>query len=415
MSGSGNVQDNPEWRGWRPADGPVEGEASDARADALRARLRVVEERYQAILAALHEGIVVQYADGTVESVNAGAERMLGLTADEVAGRRARPAGWRVVREDGLPFPVGERPAEVALRTGRAQSDVVMGVFRPRDGSLAWLRVNAVPFRDVDGRPAGVVSSFFDITDMKRENAALVARADELTKAGEQLRSTNSELEAFSYMVSHDLRAPFRHISGYSELLMETEQGRLSDKGKGYLRTVADSAVQAGRLVDNLLTFAHLGRSALQPADVDMDDVVREIRAELRHGAEGRVIDWRQPPLPRAHADERMMRLVWRNLLSNAVKYTKHRQRAVIELGGRDEGEEIVYWVRDNGAGFDMQYADKLFGVFERLHSQEEFEGTGIGLAHVRRIVNRHGGRTWAEGKENDGATFYFSIPKKEK
>jgi light-regulated signal transduction histidine kinase (bacteriophytochrome) len=153
----------------------------------------------------------------------------------------------------------------------------------------------------------------------------------------------------------------------------------------------------------------------MQPSDVDMNEIVRDIREELRHGAEGRVIDWRLPPLPRAHADERMMRLVWRNLLSNAVKYTKQRQRAVVEVGGRDEGKETVYWVRDNGAGFDMRYADKLFGVFERLHSQEEFEGTGIGLAHVRRIVNRHGGRTWAEGKENEGATFYFSIPKKEK
>jgi PAS domain S-box-containing protein len=415
MSGSGNVQDNPEWPGWRPdGDGPAagDGEASDIRADALRARLRAVEARYRAIIAALHEGVVVQYADGTVESVNAGAERILGLTADQIAGRQARPAAWRVVREDGAPVPPEERPAAVALRTGRPQVGVTLGIHRP-DGTLAWISVNAEPFIDADGRASGVVSSFFDITDMKREKAALAARADELTRVGEELRSTNSELEAFSYMVSHDLRAPFRHISGYSELLMENEQQRLSAKGKEYLRTVADSAVQAGRLVDSLLTFAHLGRSALQPADVDMNEIVADIREELRPEQGDRMIDWRRPGLPHAYADERMMRLVWRNLLSNAVKYTRPRMRAIIEVGGRDDGHEVVYWVKDNGAGFDMAYVEKLFGVFERLHSQEQFEGTGIGLAHVRRIVHRHGGRTWAEGKEGDGATFYFSIPKR--
>jgi PAS domain S-box-containing protein len=372
----------------------------------------MVEERYRAIFAALREGVVVQYADGTVESVNAGAERILGLTAEQIADRSVRPAAWRIVRETGEPFPPDERPAEVALRTGRPRRDVVMGVHRP-DGTLVWLSVNAEPFTDADGRPAGVVSSFFDISEMKQANAALTARADELTKTGEQLRSSNSELEAFSYMVSHDLRAPFRHISGYSELLLDSEQTRLSDKGKGYLRTIGDSAVQAGKLVDSLLTFAHLGRSAVQAGDVDMAAVVRDIIEELRHETRDRTISWRvQDDLPHAHADERMMRLVLRNLLGNAVKYSRPRQRAVIEVGGREDAKETVFWVKDNGVGFDMRYVEKLFGVFERLHSQEDFEGTGIGLAHVRRIVNRHGGRTWAEGKENEGATFYFSVPK---
>jgi light-regulated signal transduction histidine kinase (bacteriophytochrome) len=228
-----------------------------------------------------------------------------------------------------------------------------------------------------------------------------------------QLKTANEELEAFSYSVSHDLRAPLRHVMGFVNLLQRDAGPVLSEKNVGYLTTIAQSAKRMGNLIDDLLTFSRVGRAEIQKANINLDELVRETLGDFETEISGRNIVWKINPLPLVRADRALLRLVLVNLISNAVKFTSQRVEAKIEIGGVPDGNgENVICVRDNGAGFDPQYAHKLFGVFQRLHSSEEFEGTGIGLANVQRIIQRFGGRVWAEGKVDGGATFYFSIPK---
>ncbi|WP_424135655.1 ATP-binding protein [Roseomonas chloroacetimidivorans] len=244
----------------------------------------------------------------------------------------------------------------------------------------------------------------------------VLRRAEELASLSEELKRSNKELEAFSYSVSHDLRAPFRHIIGYSELLRAREGDRLSDTGRRYVETIIEAALSAGTLVDNLLSFSQMGRNSLRPVECDLGALLEEVRRKtLRDLPPERVIRWTVGPLGKAYADPVMLRLVLENLLSNAIKYTRHRPEAIIEIGRlEDRDGEAGFFIRDNGVGFDMAYVNKLFGVFQRLHRVEEFEGTGIGLANVRRIIERHGGRTWAEGQVNRGATFYFTLPRQQ-
>jgi light-regulated signal transduction histidine kinase (bacteriophytochrome) len=222
---------------------------------------------------------------------------------------------------------------------------------------------------------------------------------------------SNKELEAFSYSVSHDLRAPLRHVGAYVEMLQRESGPALTEDGRRYLAVISQAARQMGNLVDDLLAFSRMGRAELRRTLIRMEEPVSEVLLELKRDTEGRNIQWEIEPLPQVFADRAMMKQAWMNLLSNAVKYTRDKERAEVKVGCRLKEAEFEFYVRDNGAGFDMQYADKLFGVFQRLHSAGEFEGTGIGLANVRRIVSRHGGRTWAEGKVGEGATFFFTLP----
>lgn len=245
----------------------------------------------------------------------------------------------------------------------------------------------------------------------------VLRRAEEMADLTDELQTANAELEAFSYSVSHDLRAPLRHVAGYADLLIEMEGARLSERGQRFVANMADAAQYAGRLVDSLLAFSQMGRAALQPVRVELRALVDEIIAGLStgRGAEpDRAVQWRVGALPRVHADPAFLRLALENLLSNALKYSRNRTPALIEVGADDQDPaEHRVFVRDNGVGFDMRYAHKLFGVFQRLHRMEDFEGTGIGLANVRRIVARHGGRTWAEGVPDQGATFWFALPRR--
>lgn len=243
----------------------------------------------------------------------------------------------------------------------------------------------------------------------KKLNAELEARV--LSRTSE-LEAANKELEAFSYSVSHDLRAPLRHASGYVDLLVNRFREGLPEKAIHYLDSVADSVRQMGLLIDDLLQFSRTGRSEMRRAAVDMNGVVGEVLEPLRQDSAGREVDWVIGGLPVVFCDAALLKLVWTNLLGNALKFTRTRPQARIEAGFREEGAEFVFFVRDNGVGFDMRYAKNLFGVFQRLHTTQEFEGTGIGLANVRRIVLRHGGRTWAESEPEKGAAFYFTLPK---
>lgn len=228
----------------------------------------------------------------------------------------------------------------------------------------------------------------------------------------QELKEANRELESFSYSVSHDLRAPVRHVTGFAALLEQHAGDALDDQGRRYLRTITDSASRMGRLIDDLLSFSRMGRAALTKRRISLARLVEDARREVEADAAGRTIIWNIHALPDIEADPAMLRLAFVNLLSNAVKYTRTRPEAHIEVGtnGREPGETVVF-VKDDGVGFDMQYAHKLFGVFQRLHRAEEFDGTGIGLANVRRIVQRHGGRIWGESEIDHGATFYLSLP----
>jgi len=242
---------------------------------------------------------------------------------------------------------------------------------------------------------------------LRLENAELQRRIHERT---DQLEAANRELEAFAYSVSHDLRAPVRHIDGFADLLDKSTDSSLSEKDRRYLRLIAKSAQQMGQLIDDLLDFSRMGRSEMRSTQVDLQNLLENAIQGLQPEIEGRNILWKKGPLPQVQGDPALLQQVFSNLLFNAIKYTRPRNPAEIEIGHTIEEKEIVIFVRDNGVGFDMQYANKLFGVFQRLHSADEFEGTGIGLANVRRIIVRHGGRTWAEGKVNEGATFYFTL-----
>jgi len=244
-----------------------------------------------------------------------------------------------------------------------------------------------------------------DVTERRRV-------AEELQSRGELLQASNKELEAFSYSVSHDLRAPLRHIDGYAALLSKAAGEALNDKARRYLQTISDSAKQMGQLIDDLLVFSRMGRQDMLHTTVNLDQLVKAVLHDLRLDLQGRTISWTMHPLPNVSGDPAMLRQVFVNLISNAMKFTATRSEAKIEIGAvRRSSVEAEVFVRDNGVGFDMQYVSKLFGVFQRLHRNDEFEGTGIGLANVRRIIHRHGGRTWAEGVPNQGATFYFSLP----
>jgi PAS domain S-box-containing protein len=289
---------------------------------------------------------------------------------------------------------------------------------KARDGSFYWVATTIVPFLGEDAKPRQYIAIRFEISERKAAeekihllNVELEKRVAERTA---QLQAASREMEAFSYSVSHDLRAPLRHILGFADLLQNEAGPSLSEKSLCHLTTITQAAKRMGHMVDDLLAFSRAGHAELQKTDVNLEELVREALADFQADTKGRNIVWEVHPLPAVRADHALLRLALANLISNAVKFTGARAEAKIEIGCAPGGDgETVIFIRDNGAGFDPRYAGKLFGVFQRLHSQDKFEGTGIGLAIVQRIVHRHGGRTWAEGAVDGGATFYFSIPKR--
>jgi two-component system, sensor histidine kinase and response regulator len=250
-----------------------------------------------------------------------------------------------------------------------------------------------------------------EIAERSRIATEIVKLNMALEQRNEDLIAANSDLEAFGHSVSHDLRMPLRHIHAYVSMLEESARAKLDGEEHRQLRVIREAARRMGQLIDDLLAFSRIGRAEMAKARIDNSALVRQVIADMQPDLTDRRIAWDINSLPAVNGDVNLMRQVWENLLANAVKYTRPREQANIAVAAVVQDNEIIFSVTDNGVGFDPAYADRLFGVFQRLHSEKQFEGTGVGLANVRRIVQRHGGRTWAEAKPNEGASFYFSLP----
>jgi PAS domain S-box-containing protein len=339
--------------------------------------------------------------EGYFRKLNPEWEHVLGYTMSELAGCRFLD----FVHPDDLQSTLD------AVSTLDAQKSILNFVnrYRHKDGTYRWIEWRSRPHGEL------IFAAARDITERKQAeekirtlNQELELRVAERTS---QLEAANKELEAFSYSVSHDLRSPLRAIDGFSHILLEDYTDKLDEDGRRMLGIVRDNTQRMGQLIDDILQFSRTGRLQLKPSMIDMETlahaVLEELEVQSGHAGLKVVIGH----LPAAAGDAAMMHQVFANLIANAIKFSGKREAPRIEVGGEVQGDEIVYSVRDNGVGFDMQYADKLFGVFQRLHSINEFEGTGIGLAIVKRIVSRHGGRVWAEGKVGEGATVYFTLP----
>jgi PAS domain S-box-containing protein len=364
----------------------------------------VAERTQQASLLNLtHDTIFVRDMSDIITYWNRGAEELYGWPAQEAVGKHSQQ-----LLQAEFPVPPEEIRAEL-LRTGRWEGELRK---TKSDGSGVVVASRWSLRQDEHGRPLAILETNNDITDRKRREEEIRKLNLDLGNRTNELEATNKELEAFAYSVSHDLRAPLRHMVGFTELLQKHTASTLDEKSLRYIRIVLESAKKMGNLIDDLLAFSRIGRTETRETMVNMEQLVKEVLTEIQPETSGRTIAWKIGALPNLYGDRSMLRLALVNLLSNAVKFTRINPEAEVEIGSMEKKEEgVVVFVRDNGVGFDMKYAHKLFGVFQRLHQSDSFEGTGIGLATVKRIIHRHGGRVWAESLLNRGATFFFSVP----
>jgi PAS domain S-box-containing protein len=317
-----------------------------------------------------------------------------------------------------MTYPEDLAPDEAQFKrllNGEIDSYTLEKRFVRKDGSIVFTNLSVGCVRRADQSVDYVLALLEDITEQKSAEESIKKLNDELQLRAKALEGANQELESFSYSVSHDLRTPLRAIDGFSHILLEDYADKLDDEGKRLLNIVRDNTSRMGQLIDDILKFSRTGRLELSFTEINMEKLAHEVFEELQPSDTDSKLQLEVEPIPPVTGDSAMMRQVFVNLLSNAIKFSRPRETARIKVGGSIEGNEAIYYVKDNGVGFDMQYVDKLFGVFQRLHGVTEFEGTGIGLAIVKRIITRHGGRVWAEGKVNEDATIYFALPTKEK
>jgi PAS domain S-box-containing protein len=380
----------------------IEQELRQAR-DELETEV-AVRTQQASLLNLTHDTIFVRDMSDVITYWNRGAQELYGWTAEEAIGKRAH----QLLQTD-FPVPIDEIHAEL-LRADRWEGEIEK---MKADGTRVVVSSRWALVRDEQERPVAVLATNNDITERKRTEGAIRQLNDQLAKRTTELEAMNKELEAFAYSISHDLRAPLRHMVGYAELLQKNASAILDAKSHRYMLMILESAQRMGDLIDDLLAFSRIGRAETQRTPVSLEQLVKEAVSEVQQETEGRNIVWSIGALPHVYGDRSMLRLVLVNLIANAIKFTRPRPQPEIEIGCTEGKEnEVVIFIRDNGVGFEMKYVNKLFGVFQRLHRADEFEGTGIGLATVQRIIHRHGGRVWAEGLVDRGATFSFSVPK---
>jgi PAS domain S-box-containing protein len=380
----------------------VERDLFQAR-DHLQAEVKERTEQ-ASLLDLTHDTILVRDMDFVITYWNHGAQELYGWSPREAIGQHSDEL-LRTI----FPAPLDDIRAEL-LQTGRWEGELKR---TKADGSELVVASRWSLRRDEREQPVAIMETSNNVTLRKQREEEIRALNEELAGRSAELEVTNKELEAFAYSVSHDLRAPLRHMAGYAELLQKKASAVLDEKSNRYMNMILESAKRMGNLIDDLLTFSRIGRAETQMTIVNLDQLVKEVHSELQQETKGRDILWKIDTLPVCRGDRSMLRVVLVNLLSNAVKFTRGQPHAKIEIGCADGNkDEIVVFVRDNGAGFDMKYVQKLFGVFQRLHHADAFEGTGIGLATVQRIIHRHGGKAWGEGAVDEGATFYFSVSK---
>ena len=395
----------------------VEVSLSAAGEDQYQELVRDITERKRAeqqlrkqaeLLSLAHDAIIVRDKKGQINFWNQGAEKTYGWTAEEAIGRITH----HLLQTK---FPVSLERIEAALeKQGEWEGELA---HTARDGRKIIVTSRQSLRRDEHSASATVMEINRDVTERNRAEEEIHKLNQELeqrvTERTRELQAVNKELEAFAYSVSHDLRAPVRHIAGFTELLQKHADPVLDDTSRHRINMIRDSANRMGTLVDDLLAFSRIGRAETQKTTVELTKIIETLVREIAPDTQNRKITWRIGDLPTCHGDSTMLRLVFGNLISNAVKFTRTCGEAEIEIGSLNHTiDEMLVFVKDNGVGFNMKYKDKLFGVFQRLHSQEAFEGTGIGLATVQRIVHRHGGRVWAESAVNKGAIFYVALPK---
>ena len=367
------------------------------------------------LLEASLDSLVTISPEGKITDVNRATELVTGINRENLIGT------------DFASYFTEPEKAHAGYRGAFERGQVTDYALSIRhvSGKTTDVLYNARVYRDERGEVAGVFAAARDVTERKRAEAELLqhrqhlqelvaARTAELESSNRLLEASNKELETFAYSISHDLRTPLRAVDGFSRILLEEYAGKLDEEGRRMLQVVRESSQKLARLIDDILAFSRVSRQEMAWESIDMRQLVLTVREELEPAYAGREIGWDIQALPEARGDARLMQRVWLNLLDNALKFTASRARARIRVGAQAGEKEITYFVQDNGVGFDMQYVAKLFGLFQRLHGEGEFAGTGIGLAVVQRIVGRHGGRVWAESRLNEGATFYFAIPRKE-
>ena len=367
-------------------------------------RNRVNEISFRLLIEAVKDYAIIGFdPSGMVTSWNGGAERLKGYKAEEIMGQHIS----RLYAQEDIDTGKLEEELQQAAETGHVKDQ---GWRVRKDGSRFWAEGVTTALRNPGGKLIGFVKIDRDITARRDSEKQIRDLNLELVEQLDQLGNVNRELESFSYSVSHDLRAPLRHVDGFARILKDEYSPEIPLEASRYLDRILQGATRMGQLIDDLLNLAQIGRKELKRRKVQMGSLVKEVMAELPAEAQERSIEWRIEPLPEMNCDPGLVKIVFANLLANAVKFTRKQAAAVIEVGTRTTDGQLTIFVRDNGVGFDPRYADKLFGVFQRLHRQEDFEGTGIGLVTVQRIIRRHGGEVWAESQVDAGTTFFFTL-----